>query len=274
MWTAIVLTCPQKSWCSALETELQKIIKYRNIRTEEVLVVPDPGDDRGGGGVGSGGATLNALLVVTEHLSARSGHTTVVSDLLFTARILIVHLGPALLPLPTGLQYIADDDTESAVPATNLERTLEVATRLVRDNEGVLVASADILLQGSLQLEGVSLAGDIVLPTVTSPAQYASQHGVVFKSCDGSVSNILYQPAPDDLSEQVDIISGLVWFRPQVAESLVKLYSLSPIDGCTYMGADSGASQGLQMSLYYDLLPAACSGVSQQVSVKTVWSAG
>ena len=85
MWTAIVLTCPQKSWCSALETELQKIIKYRNIRTEEVLVVPDPGDDHGGG-VGSGGATLNALLVATEHLSARAGHTTVVSDLLFTAR--------------------------------------------------------------------------------------------------------------------------------------------------------------------------------------------
>ena len=270
MWTAIVLTCPQKSWCSALETELQKIIKYRNIRTEEVLVVPDPGDD-GGGGVGSGGATLNALLVATEHLSARAGHTTVVSDLLFTARILIVHLGPALLPLPTGLQYIADDEAQLAVPATNLERTLEVASRLVRDQEGVLVASADILLQGRLELEEVSLAsGDIVLPTLTSSPEYASQHGVVFKSSDGSVSNILYQPAPEELSEQVDIISGLVWFRPKVAESLVKLYSLSPIDGCTYMGADSGASQGLQMSLYYDLLPAACSGVTQQVRDQSV----
>ena len=272
MWTAIVLTCPQKSWCSALETELQKIIKYRNIRTEEVLVVPDPGDDHGGG-VGSGGATLNALLVATEHLSARAGHTTVVSDLLFTARILIVHLGPALLPLPTGLQYIADDEAQLAVPATNLERTLEVASRLVRDQEGVLVASADILLQGKLELEGVSLSGDIVLPTLTSSPEYASQHGVVFKSSDGSVSNILYQPAAEELSEQVDIISGLVWFRPQVAESLVKLYSLSPIDGCTYMGADSGASQGLQMSLYYDLLPAACSGVTQQVRDQSVCSA-
>ena len=31
-----------------------------------MLVVPDPG-----AGVGSGGATLNALLVATEHLSAR-----------------------------------------------------------------------------------------------------------------------------------------------------------------------------------------------------------
>ena len=82
------------------------------------------------------------------------------------------------------------------------------------------------------------------------------------------MSNILYQPAAADLADQVDIISGLVWFRPQVAESLVKLYSLSPIDGCTYMGADSGASQGLQMSLYYDLLPAACSGVTKLVSLQ------
>ena len=264
MWTAIVLTCPQKSWCPALETELQKIIKYRGIQTEEVLVVPDPGDGESGGGVGSGGATLNALLVVTEHLSAVSGHTTLVSDLLYTARILIVHLGPALLPLPTGLQYIAEDDTaESVVPSTNLERTIELATRLVRDNEGVLVASADILLEGRLEVEELSLTGDIVIPTVKSSAEYASQHGVVIQSSDGSVSNILYQPALGQLSERVDIISGLVWFRPPVAESLVKLYSLSPIDGCTYMGADSGASQGLQMSLYYDLLPAACSGVTK-----------
>ena len=269
MWTAIVLTCPQKSWCSALERELLKIIKYRNIETEELLVVPDPGDDCGGG-VGSGGATLNALLVATEHLSARAGHTTVVSDLLYTARLLIVHLGPALLPLPTGLQYIADDATacQSAVPTTNLERTIELATRLVRDNEGVLVASADILLEGSFEVEEVILAGDIVIPTVKSSAEYASQHGVVIQSSDGSVSNILYQPAAAELADQVDIISGLVWFRPQVAESLVKLYSLSPIDGCTYMGADSGASQGLQMSLYYDLLPAACSGVTKLVGLQ------
>ena len=227
-------------------------------------MVPDPGDGESGGGVGSGGATLNALLVVTEHLSAVSGHTTLVSDLLYTARILIVHLGPALLPLPTGLQYIAEDDTaESVVPSTNLERTIELATRLVRDNEGVLVASADILLEGRLEVEELSLTGDIVIPTVRSSAEYASQHGVVIQSSDGSVSNILYQPAVAQLSERVDIISGLVWLRPPVAESLVKLYSLSPIDGCTYMGADSGASQGLQMSLYYDLLPAACSGVTK-----------
>ena len=69
------------------------------------------------------------------------------------------------------------------------------------------------------------------------------------------------RPSLDSLNGQVnvDIISGMVWFSPGVAESLVKLYSLSPIDGCTYMGADSGEAS-LQMSLYYDILPASCSG--------------
>ena len=267
MWTAIVLTCPQKAWCTALELELQKILKFRHISSSAVLVVPDPGSEEEGGGVGSGGATLNALLVVTEHLSARAGHTTLVPDLLLSARILIVHLGPPLLPLPTGLLYVAEDECQgSVVPSTNLERTIQLASSLVRDRHGVLVASADILLAGSLQLEAeaISLTGDIVVPTVRASAEYASQHGVLVQCKDGSVSNILYQPSAEQLqADQVDVISGLVWFQPPVAESLIKLYSLSPIDGCTYMGADSGEA-ALQMSLYYDILPAACSGVTKQ----------
>ena len=63
-----------------------------------------------------------------------------------------------------------------------------------------------------------------------------------------------------------------------MAESLLKLPSLPPVDACTYIGADSGGKahihkvftflsllfQALAISLYYDLLPAACSAVSRQ----------
>ena len=267
MWTAIVLTCPERSWCSPLEENLRRTLKFRQIDVSEVVVVADPGSEEEGGGVGSGGATLNALLVVTEHLSARAGHTTLVPDILLSARILVIHLGPPLLPLPTGLLYVAGAEGHSAVvPATNLERIIQLSTDLVRDRHGVLVASADILLEGTLQLEmeNIDLTGDIVIPTVKASAEYARQHGVLVQSKDGSVSNILYQPSPDQLeTDQVDVISGLVWFQPQVAESLIKLYSLSPVDGCTYMGADSGEA-ALQMSLYYDILPASCTGVTRQ----------
>ena len=89
---------------------------------------------------------------------------------------------------------------------------------------------------------------------------------MVETSGDGSVRNILYQPRPEDLPEceaSVDLLAGLVWCGPAVAESLVKLYSLAPVDSVTYMGADRGADTSLQMSLYYDLLPAACSAVTR-----------
>jgi hypothetical protein len=88
----------------------------------------------GSGGVGSGGATLNAILVGVEHLSAKAGHSTVVPELLQTARILVLHVGPALLPLPAGLLYVGEglgiEDT--SLPATNIRRTVEVASSLAR----------------------------------------------------------------------------------------------------------------------------------------------
>ncbi len=88
----------------------------------------------GSSGVGSGGATLNAILVGVEHLSAKAGHSTVVPELLQTARILVLHVGPALLPLPAGLLYVGErrgvEDT--SLPATNIRRTVEVASSLAR----------------------------------------------------------------------------------------------------------------------------------------------
>ena len=159
----------------------------------------------------------------------RLGHTTVVPDLLYKSRILIIHLGPALLPVPTGLLYIPDQD--SVIPTTNLERTLRLGARLMAGTCGILVASADILLDGDLEItDNFQMTGDIVLPTVKADHAYATRHGVVTSSKDKSISNILYQPSREELqttcgsSGEVDIISGLVWFSPLVAESLVRLY--------------------------------------------------
>ena len=135
-------------------------------------------------------------------------------------------MGPALLPVPTGLLYIPDDD--SVIPTTNFERTLRLGARLLADTCGILVASADILLDGDLKIpDNFRLSGDIVLPTVKADTAYATRHGVVTSSKDQSVNNILYQPGRYELQVtggDVDIISGLVWFSPLVAESLIKLY--------------------------------------------------
>ncbi len=42
--------------------------------------------------IGSGGATLNALLVVTEFMSALNGHTVVTPESIQDAHILIMHM--------------------------------------------------------------------------------------------------------------------------------------------------------------------------------------
>lgn len=293
MWTAVVVTCPYQSWCAALQQE------FGNLSAHLVLVVPDPGGDAaadGGGdvkgrpeaekekkegsaaagrgttgGVGSGGATLNAILVAVEHLSAKTGHATVVPELLATARILILHLGPALLPLPAGLLYVGEGPgvADTSLPATNVLRTMEVATHLAKSfSAGVMVCSTDILLTGRPSCPP-SPPGDILLYTVAAQLDYATGHGVALISGLDSttVENILYQPTSQELrnlaaGESVNILAGLVWLQPHVAEVLLKLHCLSPIDGCTYLGVDSGESL-LQVSLYYDLLPAACSDVTQ-----------
>ena len=271
MWTAVVVTCPQQAWCQAVQEEVAAAMAQTGEAAELVLVVPDPGTT---GGVGSGGASLNALLVLTEHLSARAGHTTIVPELLAEAKVLILHLGPATaLPLPTGLAYVPSS-TASPLPSTSLARSLTIASLLARDaGPGVLVASTDILLTGALAPHpGPRLQGDLVLLTVPcSRPEYASRHGVAVLSSDSSVSTILYQPRPEDLQPEVSLLAGQVWLSPPVAESLLKLHSLPPVDSCTYMGADSGGP-ALAVSLYYDLLPATCSGVTKQDFVEGRWA--
>jgi len=266
-----VVTCPSSSWCAPLEAELRTILglsREEGDSVETVLVVPDPGDNDTN--VGSGGATLNALLVVTEHLSARHGYTTICPELLLSARILIVHLGPAVLPFPTGLLYIPDSFLDTGLPTTNLQHTISLATSLAANSDpGVVVASADILLAGELNLDPHwRLSGDLQLLTVEASPSYAIRHGVALSNAEGVVVNVLYQPSIDDLAgfgqrDTADIIAGLVWLSPAVAESLLKLNCLSPVDGCTYMGADSG-EDSLQMSLYYDILPATAKDVTME----------
>ncbi|XP_030811890.1 L-fucose kinase isoform X5 [Camarhynchus parvulus] len=91
-WSAVLLTCRRgHGGVSALQRELE----VRRLRgglgprpPALLLAVEDPWAR-----LGSGGATLNALLVAAEHLSARAGCTVVTADVLRDARILILHMG-------------------------------------------------------------------------------------------------------------------------------------------------------------------------------------
>ncbi|XP_034494770.1 L-fucose kinase isoform X2 [Ailuropoda melanoleuca] len=88
-WTVIILTCQYKDSVHIFQRELEVRQKREQIPPGTLLLAVEDPETR----VGSGGATLNALLVAAEHLSARAGFTVVTADVLHSARILILHMG-------------------------------------------------------------------------------------------------------------------------------------------------------------------------------------
>lgn len=88
-WTVIILTCQYKDSVEVFQRELEVRQKREQIPAGTLLLAVEDPESR----VGSGGATLNALLVAAEHLSARAGFTVITSDVLHSARILILHMG-------------------------------------------------------------------------------------------------------------------------------------------------------------------------------------
>ncbi len=78
-----------------MELELRK--KLGVIHKDTLIVaVPDPASVR----IGSGGATLNALHVVSERLSAMQGYNYINYDAVKKSRILILHSGGDSQRLP------------------------------------------------------------------------------------------------------------------------------------------------------------------------------
>jgi len=55
---------------------------------------------------------------------------------------------------------------------------------------------------------------------------------------------------PDGLCE---MLAGIVYFSPRVAEIMLGLHTMPPLDACTYVGLDNGA-QPLSLSLFFDIL--------------------
>ena len=72
MWTCIALSCSDASWAQALRKDLVLLQKQNILQSTLLLVIEDPE-----GTVGGGGATLNALQVITERLSIVKGYSSV-----------------------------------------------------------------------------------------------------------------------------------------------------------------------------------------------------
>ncbi|KAJ7312061.1 hypothetical protein JRQ81_006396 [Phrynocephalus forsythii] len=285
-WTVVVLTCQHKDSVLAFQKELEVRRDRGSLgRQPLLLTVEDPKAQ-----VGSGGATLNALLVAAEHLSAQAGCTVVTSDVLQTAWVLILHMGRDFLFDDCSRAFTCLPLEDPAAPvealACNLDSLLHTLTHQVSRADptaaaraagqappGVWVCSTDMLLsvptRTELAWQGFQGARVIAMPGSIS---YARQHGVYLADAQGVVQDILYQSPEQQIQRclgpdgKVPLVCGLVFFSPDAAERLLALHVIPPLNACTYLGLDSGAP-ALQLSLFFDILLCMARAVSEEAFV-------
>ncbi|KAG7232215.1 hypothetical protein INR49_009408 [Caranx melampygus] len=117
----------------------------------------------------------------------------------------------------------------------------------------------------TLSWEGFSGVRVLALPGDVS---YAANHGVYLSDLQGQVRDIVYKGTKEQIEQsvmpdgKVPLVSGPVFFSRSVSEKLLQTHVTPPLDGCTYLGLDSGAPP-LQMSLFLDVLKCLCSDLTQ-----------
>eukprot|EP00047_Mylnosiga_fluctuans_P004512 m.234963 g.234963 ORF g.234963 m.234963 type:complete len:1084 (-) comp12747_c0_seq1:63-3314(-) len=263
-WTAIVLTCMKREHASFYLDEFKQRQDAGFISTKTRIMIAEDPNAR----VGSGGATLNALLVVTELLSALAGQTVVHSETLENARILILHLGGAFLCDPCGKAFttVAATQTNGAhqALACNVDFLLETVDRLRADAPpGVWVCSTEMFLTlpaSHLKIDWSKIKSGFVVFSGLTDAAYAANHGV-FKIDPATqlVTDIVYKGTQDDLKACVlptgglALVTGLLYFTPATAVRLLSLLVVPPLEACTYFGLDNGA-ESFELQLFLDLL--------------------
>ncbi|KAM5263136.1 LOW QUALITY PROTEIN: L-fucose kinase [Ctenodactylus gundi] len=271
-WTVIVLTCQYKDSVQAFQRELEVRQKREQIPAGTLLLAVEDPQMR----VGSGGATLNALLVAAEHLSARAGFTVVTSDVLHSAWILILHMGRDFPFDDCGRAFtcLPVENSEAPVEALvcNLDCLLDIMTHRLGPGSppGVWVCSTDMLLSvppnPGICWDGFQGARVIAFPG--SPA-YVLNHGIYLTDSQDFVLDIYYKGTEVEIRRcirsdgLVPLVSGVVFFSVETAEHLLATHVSPPLDACTYMGLDSGA-QPVQLSLFFDILLCMARNVSKE----------
>ncbi|XP_064016610.1 L-fucose kinase isoform X5 [Pogoniulus pusillus] len=245
-WDGVLLTYQRGGCVAAFQRELE----VRRLRgglgprpPPLLLAVEDPWHQ-----LGSGGATLNALLVAAEHLSARAGCTVVSSDVLREARILILHMGRDFSFDDCGRAFTCLPVEEPSAPAEalvcNLDSLLETMTHrlCVGSPPGVWVCSTDMLLtvpsEPGIDWDGFQGVRVIAVP---GSQMYARCHGVYLAD----------EQQPWLLEEGSAVTNCLLEGAVRLAAGSViqHCHLQGPLEigpGCLISGLSSGCSAALQ----------------------------
>ncbi|XP_056381408.1 L-fucose kinase isoform X2 [Hyla sarda] len=272
-WTVLVLTCQHKDNVQVFQRELE-IRQRRGVLPADTLIltVEDPQAH-----VGSGGATLNALLVAAEHLSSRAGYTVVSSDVLQGARLLILHAGRDFLFDDCGRGFIAlpleDPKMEVESVTCNIDSLLTTLRHQLcpESPPGVWICSTDMTLSlhTKPRINWLEFRGARVISLPGTP-EYARNHGVYLTNEKGIVRDIVYRGSTEQIraclldDQHVPLVSGIVFLSTETAERFLNTLAVAPLTGCTYQGLDSGA-EPLEVSLFLDILMSMCLNVSQEM---------
>ena len=161
--------------------------------------------------VGSGGATLNALLVVTEYLSAQAGHTVATAETLETASVLVLHLGGSFPCDPCGKAFTTfgaiTSTADSRLLTCNVDHLLTTMGRLSNGAPpGVWVCSTEMLLSlpAVVDIDWTGKAAGMTVISCMGGIDYAQQHGVYkIDAASGQVEALLYKQPLADLRDAV-----------------------------------------------------------------------
>ncbi|MEI6158142.1 MAG: L-fucokinase, partial [Atribacterota bacterium] len=256
VWDGCVLTASNEDQARAYKLQLNARLEGGLLpRETEYVVIPDPEGKR----IGSGGATLNALLEITRGSNKENPFAG--------KKILIIHSGGDSKRIP---HYSAFGKIFSRIPRelpdgspSTLfdEFIISLAGLPSRMKEGVLVVSGDVLLifnhtQLDFEYPGVVGIG------IKAPVMTGSQHGV-YQGDEKTqrVRRFLHKQPVErlraygvvDQEEKVIIDSGMVWFDPEAAGTLLDLVR-NPDKTINDKERKWWISEKLNLNLYGDFL--------------------
>ncbi|XP_073233472.1 L-fucose kinase-like [Porites lutea] len=280
-WGAIVLTCRKRQSAFAFQRELE-VLQNKGFIEKDVLILTleDPK-----GGVGSGGATLNALLVVTEHLNAKAGFGVVTQSVLKNARILIMHMGWDFPLSSCGWFFntlpakhnekCKESLCDSVVSNFDYVLTVISATLSVNSPPGVWICSSHMLpsISPDARIDWEKFSNGITVILSPGDVHYAKDHGVAKLGKDGKVKDIIFRESEEKIRSfalengKVPLVSGTVFMDIKSACKVLSLHVFHPLDACTYFGLDNGA-EPIQLSMIFDILLCLAEDVTESAFVE------
>ncbi|CAJ1384485.1 unnamed protein product [Effrenium voratum] len=273
-WDAVCITARVPNHAEAYRKEL---LRRGPALAALLLAVSDPelsGVDVANDGVsiGSGGATLNALLLVAEHLSARQGDNSVDMTILQAKRVLILHTGGTNQRIPA---FSLLPGTHGAAQST-IDLLMANLGRLAkRCPPGLFVVSSQDSFMGVSDAfcerfgQAAGEKGSVTAVALARPLEeVALKYGAYQLGPGGEVRQVLFKQSLAQLRaaslpgspETTAMACGVVFFESQAASSLLHLAFDPAFEACSYLGIDNGAAPR-GFSLFLDLLASMCTDV-------------